>query len=284
MNLGRFNHRKEGEMLNQLDIYGKNKIEVAVERIRYFEPPDGYYLAFSGGKDSVVCYKLLELAKVKFDTHYNITGIDPPELVQFIKKHYPNVVRHRPPMTMWQLIEKKKMPPTRLVRYCCEALKEGGGIGRFVVTGVRWAESSKRKNARKGVEFDTYGSKSKQAIERREVFLQSDNDEKRRIIETCQIKGKNILNPIIDWTEDEVWEFIHRYELPYCELYDKGYTRLGCIGCPMDPKTQQKEFEEYPAFRRAYLRAFDKMLEARRAAGLPTKWETAEEVMEWWLK
>ena len=100
---------------------------------------------------------------------------------------------------MFELIAKKGLP-TRLVRFCCAELKERGGTGRLVITGVRWAESARRKNQRGMIEFDTYGSQSKKANEQREIFLNSDNDEKRKMIEECQVKGKHILNPIIDWT------------------------------------------------------------------------------------
>jgi phosphoadenosine phosphosulfate reductase len=273
---------KAGDMsIEQLNFNGKNKVEVALDLIRHFEPTEGYYLAFSGGKDSVVIERLLEMSNVKYDGHYNVTTVDPPELVNFIKKYYPHIERHRPEKTMWQLIESKRMPPTRVVRYCCETLKEGGGKGRFVVTGVRAAESSKRAK-RKDVEFDAYGSKSKSATEKREIFLLNDNDEKRRMIETCAIKGKNILNPIINWTDQEVWEFIDVYNVPYCELYDKGYKRLGCIGCPMSTN-KIKELEAYPTFKRAYIRAFDKMIKKRREDGLETEWENGFEVYRWWI-
>lgn len=74
-------------------------------------------------------------------------------------------------------------------------------------------------------------------------------------------KRKRILNPIIDWTDDEVWEFIREYNVPYCKLYDEGYTRLGCIGCPMGSVQHRKEeFEKYPKYREAYIRAFDRMI------------------------
>lgn len=139
-------------MLEQLNIYGKTKIETAIDRIKSFEPPEGYYLAFSGGKDSIVTKALLDMAGVKYDAHYNLTTVDPPELVQFIKEYHPDVTIEIPRdkdgnrVTMWNLIPRKLMPPTRIVRYCCQVLKEGGGDGRFTVTGVRWAESARRKN------------------------------------------------------------------------------------------------------------------------------------------
>ena len=88
--------------------------------------PEGYYLAFSGGKDSVVIYTLAKMAGVKFEAHYHLTTVDPPELVRFIKREYPQVKVDRPELSMWELIIKKRIPPTRKVRYCCEALKEQG--------------------------------------------------------------------------------------------------------------------------------------------------------------
>lgn len=99
---------------------------------------------------------------------------------------------------------------------------------------------------------------------------------------TCPTKGKHLLNPIIDWNDQEVWEFIKSYKVPYCKLYDEGFTRLGCIGCPMSTKSGD-ELDRYPKFKQAYLRAFGRMLDGRKADGLKTNWQTPEEVMEWWL-
>lgn len=140
----------------QLNLQGKDKVQVAIDRIRCFEPDDGYYLAFSGGKDSVVVKKLAEMSGVKFEAVYHVTSVDPPELVSFIKEKHPDVIMERPidsngrQITMWNLIANNSMPPTRRMRYCCEKLKEGGGVGRFVLTGVRWAESSRRATTRGG--------------------------------------------------------------------------------------------------------------------------------------
>ena len=270
--------------LGQLNFDHKNKIEVAIARLQEFEPIEGYYLAFSGGKDSECIKELAKMAGVKFDSHYNNTTVDPPELIHHIKKNHSDVIINNPDITMWELIPKKKMPPTRMVRYCCEVLKEKGGEGRFVVTGVRWAESSRRKNTRQPVEFDNYGSKSKKAIENRQIFKMSDNDEKRMMLENCIVKGKHILNPIIDWEDNDVWEFIKLRKLPYCELYDQGWERLGCVGCPLTNKRQRlKEFERYPKQKQAYIRSFDRMIKQRLEEGLPTEWKTGQEVFDWWL-
>ena len=141
-------------MLHQIDINGNDKVDKAILRLQTYEPEEGYYLCFSGGKDSCVIKALADIAGVKYDAHYNVTGIDPPELVRFIKNYHPDVIFEKPydkngkRITMWTLIPQRKMPPTRLARYCCQELKERGGFGRCVVTGVRWAESAKRKNNR----------------------------------------------------------------------------------------------------------------------------------------
>lgn len=268
-------------MIHQIDINGKDKVDKAIMRLQAYEPPEGYYLCFSGGKDSVAIKALADMAGVKYDAHYSVTSVDPPELVRFIKDKYPDVEFDIPHdkngnrISMWTLIPQKKMPPTRIVRYCCQELKERGGEGRFVITGVRWAESSKRKNSRHLVEVHDGGG--------RRVF-NTDNTDDAPTFKFCYQEHKRVLNPVVDWTDAEVWEFIHEYNVPYCELYDKGFKRLGCIGCPM--ANNKAELEAYPKYKDLYLKAFKKMLDARREKDLPipSHWETAEKVMSWWLQ
>ena len=140
-----------GQIKLGMDGEFHDKVELSIQRLKAFCPPEGYYVAFSGGKDSQCVYHLCKMAGVKFDAHYNVTSVDPPELVQFIKSHYPDVIFDYPKdskgnvKTMWNLIPAERMPPTRLVRYCCAVLKETNGEGRYTVTGVRQAESANRK-------------------------------------------------------------------------------------------------------------------------------------------
>ena len=248
--------QQQGQITDDGSVTFPDKVQMSIERLRHFEPPEGYYLAFSGGKDSIVIYDLAVKAGVKFDAHYNLTTVDPPELVKFIRQEYPEVARHRPEMNMFQWIVKKRMPPTRLVRYCCEKLKEGGGNNRRVVTGIRWAESSKRAG--------------------------------RRMVENCNKKSKNstFLHPIIDWTDTEIWEYIRAQQIPYCHLYDEGFKRLGCIMCPMQgTKGMLKDAERWPRYYNLYMKAFEKMIEVRKSTGdwNPISYNTAEEVMYWWI-
>lgn len=264
-------------MLVTRHLFGvENKIKNAIELLQTFEPPEGYYLAFSGGKDSVVIKALADMAGVKYDAHYNLTTVDPPELIHFIRRHHPNVIVDKPQKTMWQLIIENGGPPTRIMRFCCRELKERGGEWRFCITGVRWAESVKRKNKRAKIEINS--------MTKNQVMLNNDNDEARRVIENCVMKSKHIINPIVNWTDEDVWEFIHGHKIPYCKLYDEGFKRLGCIGCPMaSVPGRLHEFQRWPKYYQAYLRAFDRMLQARRESGKETPWTTAQDVMDWWI-
>lgn len=254
-----------------------DKVQQSIDRIRFAYETSAsrdlgpLYVCFSGGKDSTVIAELAKRAGIPYELHYNITGIDPPEVVYFMRKYYPELQWHMYKKSMWQLIVEKKMPPTRIIRYCCKELKEKGGKDRISVTGVRWEESVRRKNTRAA--FETKETKKESRI------LFNDNDEGRRMIETCMIKSKIICNPIVDWEDSDIWEFIKGEKLPYCSLYDEGETRIGCIGCPMQGSDGQKrDFERYPKFKALYIKAFDRMLKNMDKA----EWKSGEEVFEWW--
>ena len=293
-------------MLGQMQITDDgritDKVEMAIRRLQAFCPPEGYYVAFSGGKDSQCVYHLCKMAGVKFDAHYNVTSVDPPELIRFIKKNYPDVIWDYPRdkdgkvVTMWNLIPRKQMPPTRMARYCCEWFKESSGKGRITVTGVRWAESAGR-SANQGVAV-FFGKpkrteKTAQDIgtdyklnKRGNVILNDDNDEARRMVEHCYRTQKTLVNPIVDWEEEDVWEFLRGGGWPHCELYDQGYKRLGCIGCPMNTAAAAADLAKYPVYRKNYIKAFDRMIANNKANGIKMQanWTDGEGVMRWWLK
>lgn len=266
-------------MLVENTIFGeRDKVKIAIDRIKFaYEVAQqrglgALYVCFSGGKDSTVLAELCRLAKeqygVEYELHYNVTGIDPPELVYFMRENYRCIYRGKVKAgtehntidlycdmydrSMWRLMVDKHMPPTRMQRYCCSELKERGGDGKMCLTGVRRAESAKRSSRK---EFEVVSNNSKEKI------LFNDNDESRRDFENCEMKKKLLTNPIIDWEDEDVWEFIKGRKIPYCKLYDKGHKRLGCIGCPLSGKEGMlKDFKRYPKFKQLYISAFDKML------------------------
>lgn len=133
------------------------------------------------------------------------------------------------------------MPPTRLVRYCSDVLKEHGGKGRFITTGVRWAESRKRK-ATRGI-FETVPSDI-----RKKIVLTSDDDDKRKLFTGVgpRARPKRVCNPIIDWEDRDVWSYVHAEKIPVNPLYSCGFHRVGCIGCPMASAARWREFGRYP--------------------------------------
>ena len=278
----------------------KQKVAIAIERLKAFEPQEGFHLAFSGGKDSVTLKALADMAGVKYKAVYRVTGIDPPELVKFIKQHHPDVKFDIPRykdgrrITMWNLITTKQIPPTRLARYCCQQLKESSGDGKMCLTGVRWAESTARK-ANQGVATVMAKRKSNQELvdsgnfrstNRGGVVLVNDNEGSRRMLESCYKRQKTTINPIIDWTDNDVWNFIRGYNVPYCSLYDEGFERIGCIGCPVaGKKNREIEFARWPKFKNLYMLAFDKMVKAREKAGKEARgWQTAQDVFNWWME
>nr|DAG27051.1 MAG TPA: phosphoadenosine-phosphosulfate reductase [Caudoviricetes sp.]DAG51723.1 MAG TPA: phosphoadenosine-phosphosulfate reductase [Bacteriophage sp.] len=250
-------------------------------------------VTYSGGKDSQVLVALAERAGINFEVVNSHTTADAPETVYFIREQFKameergikcSIVMPRykdKPVSMWTLIPQKLMPPTRLVRYCCDVLKENTGKNRFIATGVRWAESARRKNSR-GVMEVMHKDPAKR------IILMGDNDEKRQLFETCNLKGKMTVNPIVDWSNADVWSYIHSEVLPTNPLYQCGFERVGCVGCPLGGyKHQCRDFAKYPKFKEAYIRTFQRMLDIREKLQMQNdtaEWKTGEDVFHWWIE
>lgn len=273
----------------------KEKEKIAIDRLRMFEPDEPYYLCYSGGKDSDCIRILAHLAGVKHELHYNLTTVDAPETMRYIQSipgvHIDKAMdKEGKHITMWNLIVKKKMPPIRIYRYCCEVLKERGGKGHFKITGVRKAESLQRakngglvKIIGKPKTMQKYADSIGLQYEKTEqdgIILNMDNDESRRMAEHCFRTTSTMINPIVDWTDNDVWEFLHHYGCAGNPLYQCGKKRIGCIGCPMQGYAGMKaDFKRYPAYKRAYIRAFDRLVSQK---DFISDWRSGLDVYKWW--
>lgn len=234
----------------------QDKINHSIEVIRKMEKSalaysdEGFHLAFSGGKDSQVIYELAKMSGVKFKPYFYKTSVDPRPLLSFIRQNYPDVNWLIPKMTMFQLILKKKSLPTRVSRFCCEYLKERNGLNQVVIIGIRKCESTNRSKRK---EFTT----------------------------TCK-KGcdKNLLSPILDWTDADVWAFLSIRGIKACELYQQQ-LRIGCIGCPMSRK-QRFELLNFPNVRRAYVNTCQKIIDQHPDCKFSKNFISGEDAVRWW--
>ena len=241
-----------------VDTEKQEKISIEIfEEFKNRSKENKNIIAFSGGKDSIVLLDLAKRSGIDFTAIYSPTSVDPPEVIRFIRKYYPEVIiqpyaknKEGKEITMWHLLSHRALPPTRRMRYCCDVLKERtGDIGDTVYVGVRASESSNRK----------------------------------KLGPVTFYKGKNMIRPIFNWNDTEIWSYIIKNNLPYNELYDKGWDRIGCIGCPLSSKSQKKELTEYPKFKQLYINSFKRMLEYRKSKGMETQWRTAEDIYRWWI-
>ena len=270
---------------------------------------------YSGGKDSDVLLELFLRSGVDFEVHNSHTTADAPETVYHIRKKFKQLEEkgikctiQYPKMSMWTLIPHKKMPPTRLARYCCAYLKETALPNRMIATGVRWDESNARKE-RGSMEILTPKKKDRIVLQRsdfieeaeeyeqlsifedkRETMLMNDNNKKRRFFERCQLKAKSVCNPMVNWTTKELYDYIGAEHIEINPLYGCGFCRVGCIGCPMADKQRWFEFSVFPKYRDNYIRAFDRMVQVLKVERLasekvltPLKWKNGLDVFDWWM-
>lgn len=241
-------------MLIEKNLFGTvDKVSEALELLKKYEPPEGYYVCFSGGKDSVTVLDLVKRAGVKFDAHYHIITLEPPELIPFIQENYPEVEITIPELDIYDLIIKYGIPPLRQVRYCHRELKAPYGQERFKVTGIRAEESAARR--------------------------------RRNIFEVDKYGGGYFLNIIYRWTEADIWEYIRKFNVKYCHLYDEGRKRLGCLFCPFATQKQmQEDLKNYPDIAEQLIIACQKGIDARLAKGLSEgKYKTGAEMFQWWI-
>jgi phosphoadenosine phosphosulfate reductase len=236
-----------------------------------YDAENGYYLAFSGGKDSQALFHMTHLAGVKFRGHMNLSSVDPPEVIRFVKRNYPEVELIKPKKSIFQIAIKNQILPTMRVRWCCAEYKETSGAGKVTLIGIRKAESTRRAK-RNEVEInnhkfsgnldglDEYRQEQKAKRARRkskEQGVNITNADEEQTLGCIHGKESLLISPIIYWTEKEVWEFLNDVvRVPHCSLYDEGWHRIGCIGCPMSSHKQKMiENARYPHVKRNWIKA-----------------------------
>ena len=231
----------------------ERKASFAIELLRRFELSAGYYFADSGGKASGLTRWILQQAGVRYDAHHNATTQDPPEVIRFIRREHPETAVERPRRSFSQLVLTNALP-LRGQRWCCRELKEHGGIGRFVVTGQRAEESGARAKRQYVCPPEQNGS------------------------------DKTFVSPLRDFSTAEVWSLIRAHDIPYCELYDRGWTRIGCILCPNSSRKQtERNMRAYPAMAEQVRRAVWRRWEAKPGTAWHHHWNSPEELWAWWI-
>lgn len=244
-----------------------------------YDQEDGFYLAFSGGKDSQALLHMAQLAGVKFRAHMNLTSVDPPEVIRFVRTNYKEVELNKPHKSIFRIAVEKQILPTQRVRWCCAEYKEMAGAGKVTLIGIRHKESSRRAK-RNEVEtsnrkfsgslddFEEYRQEQKAKRARRRSKkdgVNITNADNEQTLGCINGKESLLISPIINWSERDVWEFLNDVaSVPHCSLYDDGWKRIGCIGCPMSSR-KQKLFENkrYPHVKRNWIKA----IKAIRAGG-----------------
>ena len=261
---------RASEELRKKMLHSVELLQKAEKIALNYDAENGYYLAFSGGKDSQALFHMAQLAGVKFRGHMNLTSVDPPEVIRFVKKNYPEVELIKPSKSIFQIAVEKQILPTMRVRWCCAEYKEMAGAGKVTLIGIRKTESSRRAK-RNEVEIsnrkfsgnldglDEYRQEQKAKRARRkskEQGVNITNADEEQTLGCIHGKESLLISPIIYWTEKDVWEFLNNVvKDPHCSLYDEGWHRIGCIGCPMSSAKQKRiENERYPHIKRNWIK------------------------------
>lgn len=241
-----------------------------------YDPDNGFALAFSGGKDSQVLYHVAKMAGVKFKAHMNLTSVDPPDVIRFVKRNYPDVELIKPRMSIYDMTKKKHVLPTKRIRWCCAEYKESSGEGKVTLIGIRKQESVKRS---KRNEFET-GKKGKATFSGN---FDQWSEHKETMVNCVGGKDQILISPIINWTERDIWDFLNGNGIEHCSLYDEGYKRIGCILCPMaNYRTKIQDMQRFPHVKREWIKVI-KWLIDNGYTPEKIKESGAEFGFNWWI-
>ncbi len=226
----------------------------------------------------------------------NLTSVDPPEVIRFVKREYPEVELIKPHDSIYHVAVEKTLLPTQRIRWCCEEYKENAGAGKVTLIGIRHKESARRA---KRNEVEISSKKFSGTLEGFEQYREEKLNKPRRgrppkginitnatgerTIGCISGKESILISPIIHWTERDVWEFLNRVcQVPHCSLYDEGYRRIGCICCPMSsPRQKLKEINRWPHVKRNWIKA---ILAIRRGGVFQRTLTDSNPVIRYWSR
>lgn len=236
----------------------QKKIDQAVKLLQVTEGGDVVEVAYSGGKDSDVILELARMSGIKYRAIYKNTTIDPPGTIKHCKDNGVEVLE--PKKNFITILEENGFP-TRRSRFCCRYLKEYKVLDK-VIMGVRKAESVKRAKL--------YGEPT-----------------------VCRFLGSkkehiNAIYPLLDWTDQDVVDFIVEREIKVHDLYYREdgtidpRRRLGCMCCPLASiKKRREQFKMYPNMVKVYIRAGQKYRETHPGVN---RVKAHESIYSWFVR
>ncbi len=164
----------------------------------------------SGGKDSAVVHHLASSVFSDFQTIFNNTSNETHHTYKYIKQNYPGIIILSPERGLYSLVKEYGSIPSRFNRFCCSYLKENvlinqlGSEDNFLfVMGMRKSESSNRS-----------------------TYTYEWRNEKWR-----NNTWQGVL-PILDYTDEDIWLTMLKYNIPVNQMYKFGFSRVGCVHCP----------------------------------------------------
>ncbi|MHA1135444.1 MAG: phosphoadenosine phosphosulfate reductase domain-containing protein [Candidatus Thorarchaeota archaeon] len=209
-------------------------------------------VGFSGGKDSLAAYLVVEEATSKSPPIFFMdTGLELPETIQFIKSFAETrdveIIGEKAGDQFWESIDIFG-PPARDFRWCCKILKLGPAATSIA---------------------DMIGQETLSFMGQRklESFQRSIEP---RVTENPWVPGQISANPIQNWNALEVWLYTFWKNEDFNPLYNRGYHRMGCYLCPASPLAELESLRQtHPEF---HQRWEQKMKEWAEKYGFPDEW------------
>lgn len=94
------------------------------------------------------------------------------------------------------------------------------------------------------------------------------------------------MNPLAYWSNEYLWNYIESEHIEVNPLYGEGFTRVGCVGCPMARKLHRiEEFKRYPKYKARFIKLCEDIMRIRIKQNLSNKYgfKTGEEYFNYWL-